>query len=310
MKSTRAAHAANLPTASRLLAPLVVAFFVASGALVAPSAALAQTREEKRVETITQVLAETQAMPDQQIPDWLLQRAQGIAVIPEVLKVGLGIGGRGGRGVLLVRQPDGGWSNPSFITLAGGSFGWQAGVQSSDIVLVFTTRKGVEGITGGKFTLGADASVAVGPVGRQVSGGTDVTLDAEVYSYSRAKGLFGGLAIDGTVLSIDHRANAAYYGRAGVLASEIFSGQVQAPASARTLKTQFERMGRGLPVTTGAAPAAAATGGTSRPAGSAPAPATSGTAATPEAEPRGLESGGAATFPLDGERPRDTQPPR
>jgi lipid-binding SYLF domain-containing protein len=268
--------------------------------LGAPATALAQSREEQRIDTIVQVLAETQAMPDQQIPDWLLQRAQGIAVIPEVLKVGLGIGGRGGRGVLLVRQPDGAWSNPSFITLAGGSFGWQAGVQSSDIVLVFTTRKGIEGITGGKFTLGADASVAVGPVGRQVSGATDVTLDAEVYSYSRAKGLFGGIAIDGTVISIDHRANAAYYGRAGVLASEIFAGKVQPPASARTLKTQFERFGSGLPVSAGSGTAPAGPS-TARPAGAA--------TAAPAEEP-GLESGGAATFPLEGERPKDGQAPR
>lgn len=265
----------------------------------APHAALAQSREEQRVQNITKVLAETQAMPDQQLPDWLLERAQGIAVIPEVIKVGLGVGGRGGRGVMLVRTPTGEWSNPSFITLAGGSFGWQAGVQSSDVVLVFTTRKGVEGITGGKFTLGADASVAVGPVGRQVSGATDVTFDAEVYSYSRAKGLFGGVAIDGTVISIDHRANAAYYNRPGVLASEIFSSNPPpAPASAGVLKTEFERLARGDAVAPAAGSATAR--GTQA--------ATSGAPATSAPEERGLESGGAATFPIEGERPAD-QPP-
>lgn len=270
--------------------------------LVAPDVAYAQTREEKRVATVTQVLAESQAMPDQQIPDWLLQRAQGIAIIPEVIKVGLGIGGRGGRGVLLVRTPDGGWSNPSFVTLAGGSFGWQAGVQASDIVLVFTTRKGVEGITGGKFTLGADASVAVGPVGRQVSGATDVTLDAEVYSYSRAKGLFGGIAIDGTVISIDHRANAAFYGRPGILASEIFgTNPPPAPAAANALRAQVERLGRGEPVL----PASA-----SDAAGSAAAAAPAGVPAAPPAEERGLESGGAATFPLDADPPTGEPPPQ
>jgi lipid-binding SYLF domain-containing protein len=284
------------------LAAICVTFAMLAG-LAAPDVALAQSREEKRIATVTQVLADTQAMPDQQMPDWLLQRAQGIAVIPEVIKVGLGLGGRGGRGVLLVRTPDGGWSNPSFITLAGGSFGWQAGVQASDIVLVFTTRKGVEGITGGKFTLGADASVAVGPVGRQVSGATDVTLDAEVYSYSRAKGLFGGIAIDGTVISIDHRANAAYYGRPGVLASDIFGpNPPPAPASADALRTQFQRLSRGLPVVQ---PTATAAGGAARPA--VPAGATSAPAAT---EQRGLESGAAATFPLDGEPPTNNPPPQ
>jgi lipid-binding SYLF domain-containing protein len=242
-------------------------------------------------------------MPDQQIPDWLLQRAQGIAIIPDVIKVGLGIGGRGGRGVLLVRTPDGGWSNPSFVTLAGGSFGWQAGVQASDIVLVFTTRKGVEGITGGKFTLGADASVAVGPVGRQVSGATDVTLDAEVYSYSRAEGLFGGIAIDGTVISIDHRANAAFYGRAGVLASDIFGpSPPPAPASADALRAQVKRLERGEPVipTTAAGHANGASGHGATPAGAPAAP----------VEDRGLESGAASTFPLDAEPPAQAPPPQ
>ena len=291
MTDTRAALAAFCLAATML------------AGFAAPGVALAQTREEKRVATVTQVLAESQAMPDQQIPDWLLQRAQGIAIIPEVIKVGLGIGGRGGRGVLLVRTPDGGWSPPSFITLAGGSFGWQAGVQASDIVLVFTTRKGVEGITGGKFTLGADASVAVGPVGRQVSGATDVTLDAEVYSYSRAKGLFGGIAIDGTVISIDHRANAAFYGRPGILASEIFGpNPPPAPPAADELRAQVERLGRGEAVVPAGTSGAARPGGASAPAG----PAT-----TPPAEERGLESGAAATFPLDAEPPpQDPPPPR
>jgi lipid-binding SYLF domain-containing protein len=271
--------------------------------LAAPGSAFAQSREEQRIATVTQVLANSQSMPDQQIPDWLLQRAQGIAIIPDVIKVGLGLGGRGGRGVLLVRTPDGGWSNPSFITLAGGSFGWQAGVQASDIVLVFTTRKGVEGITGGKFTLGADASVAVGPVGRQVSGATDVTLDAEVYSYSRAEGLFGGIAIDGTVISIDHRANAAFYGRAGVLASDIFGpNPPPAPASADALRAQVERLGRGQPVTPATA-AGHATGAGSH--GAAPA-----SAAAAPAEDRGLESGAASTFPLDAEPPAQAPPPQ
>jgi lipid-binding SYLF domain-containing protein len=271
--------------------------------LAAPGSAFAQTREEQRIATVTQVLADSQGMPDQQLPDWLLQRAQGIAIIPDVIKVGLGLGGRGGRGVLLVRTPDGGWSNPAFITLAGGSFGWQAGVQASDIVLVFTTRKGVEGITGGKFTLGADASVAVGPVGRQVSGATDVTLDAEVYSYSRAEGLFGGVAIDGTVISIDHRANAAFYGRPGVLASDIFGpNPPPAPAAADALRVQVERLGRGQPVTPASAGGHASGGGarSAAPAGGLPA----------AAEDRGLESGAAATFPLDAEPLSGTPPPQ
>src|ERR1700685_4181234 len=123
-------------------------------------------REEGRLLTATQVLEEVQAMPDQRIPDTLLSRAYGIAVIPDVTKVAFIFGGRHGNGVLVVRDklttP---WSNPALISLTGGSFGFQAGAQSSDILLVFTTKAGIEGIAGGKLTLGADASVATGPVG-------------------------------------------------------------------------------------------------------------------------------------------------
>jgi hypothetical protein len=102
-----------------------------------------------------------------------------------------------------------------FLTLAGGSLGWQAGAQSSDIVLVFKSQKSVEGLLTGKFTLGADAAVAAGPVGRRAGAATDSELKAEIYSYSRSRGLFAGISIDGSVLEIDDRANAAYYGAAG-----------------------------------------------------------------------------------------------
>jgi lipid-binding SYLF domain-containing protein len=276
-----------------------------AAATLAGSPAWAATREEQRLQNVTQVLKDTQQMPDMQVPDWLVQRAQGVAIFPEVVKVGLGVGGRGGKGILVVRHPDGSWSNPSFVTLAGGSFGWQAGVQASDIMLVFTTRKGIEGITGGKFTLGGDASVAVGPVGRSVSGATDVTFDAEVYSYSRAKGLFGGIAIDGTVISIDHKANAAFYGKPGVLASEIFAVNAPpAPAVVQPLKSELQRLTRGL------APVGAQSTGTAAAApahGAAPANGATTSGATEE---RGLESGGAATFPLEGDKPKGDQPPR
>lgn len=292
--------------ARRLHAALAAATLVltlAAALLVAPLAH-AGAREEARIAEATTVLEQMQAMPDQRIPDWLLQRAQGIAIIPNVIKVGLGIGGRGGKGLLVVRREDGSWSNPSFITLAGGSFGWQAGVQASDIVLVFTTRKSVEGITGGKFTLGADASVAVGPVGRQVSGATDVTLDAEVYSYSRAKGFFGGIAIDGTVLAIDHRANAAYYERRGVLASDIFAASAPAaPASGQKLVGALAQIASGAAAAPTAAPAAGSPAGS--PAAS-PAPPAS-PAAAPANEERGLESGAATTFPLE-DTPKNDKP--
>ena len=274
-----------------------VALFLATGA-----AAFAGNREEARVLQATQVLQDTQAMPDQRVPDWLLQRAQGIAVIPSVVKVALIAGGRGAKGVLMVRDAQGRWSNPVFMTLGGGSFGFQWGLEVSDVILVFTTRRSIEGVTGGKLTLGADASVAVGPLGRQVSGATDIGL-AEVYSYSQSKGLFAGIAIDGTVLAVDHKANEAYYQRPGVLASDILASTAPAPPpSAQRLLDALRRLPSGGD---GVAPSAAPHAATAAPA------TTTSTAAPPaaaaqQAPPagRGLESGAATTYPLNDPKPQ------
>jgi lipid-binding SYLF domain-containing protein len=206
--------------------PLLAALF-AAGMIV--NIAHAGAREEGRLLTATEVLEEVKAMPDARLPDTLLAHAYGIAVIPDVAKIAFIFGGRHGNGVLSLRDnlasP---WSNPVFISLTGGSWGFQAGAQSSDIILVFTTKRGVEGIAGGKLTLGADASVATGPVGRQGSAATDIGL-AEIYSYARTRGLFGGIALDGSVISIDRSANASLYRKSGVTATEILSGQAPAP---------------------------------------------------------------------------------
>ncbi len=191
--------------------------------------AMAGNREEARVLTATQVLEEMQKMPDQFAPDWLLSRAYGIAVIPNVIKVGFVAGGRRGQGLLAVRDQSGRWSNPAFVSLTGGSFGWQAGVQSTDIILVFTTRGSIDGISGGKVTLGADASVAAGPVGRQASGATDINFHAEVYSYSRTRGLFAGIALDGSAITIDRKSNASYYQKPGVGVNDIFAASAPLP---------------------------------------------------------------------------------
>lgn len=205
-------------------------------------ASVADTRQEGRLETATRVLTELMMMPEQNIPTWLLERAHAVAVIPAVIKVGLGIGGRRGKGVLVVRKDTGEWSNPVFVNLTGGSFGFQVGVQSTDVVLVFTSRKSIEGIVGGKVTLGADASVAAGPVGRQSSAATDVGLTAQVYSYSRASGLFAGVALDGSAMTIDNKSNESFYGRPGVLASEIIRADAPAaPAPAPEFLAALQR---------------------------------------------------------------------
>jgi len=186
----------------------------------------AQAREEGRLLYAGQILTDIRGERDRGIPDRLLERAYGIAVFPDLTKVAFFAGGRRGHGALVVRDKNGRFTNPVFVTMTGGSFGWQWGVALSDIVLVFTTPKGIEGINGGKVTLGADASVAAGPVGRQASAATDAGFKAEVYSYSRSKGVFAGLALDGTVITIDDGANAAFYKKPGVTAGDIIAGNV------------------------------------------------------------------------------------
>jgi lipid-binding SYLF domain-containing protein len=200
-------------------------------ALMLPFTANAQEREIQRADNAVRVLSEILAIPEESIPERLLREAEAIAVMPDVVKAGLVFGGRGGKGLMAVRGSDGTWSNPSFITLGGGSFGFQAGVQSADVVLVFRNRRGVDNIVNGKFTLGADASVAAGPVGRSAQASTDGQLKAEIYSYSRARGLFAGIALDGAVIAIDNRANRRVYGR-DVTARMILENRVRPQVNA------------------------------------------------------------------------------
>jgi lipid-binding SYLF domain-containing protein len=189
--------------------------------------AFAGSKEDERVRNAVRVLADFQAIPESAIPDKLLDEARAIAIVPDTIKAGLVVGGRRGHGVLSVKNPDGTWSNPSFITLTGGSVGFQVGVQSADIVLVFRSDRGLESIVNGKFTLGADAGVAAGPLGRNASTATDGELKAEIWSWSRARGLFAGVALDGAVLSIDDAANEAVYGR-DTTPRMIFEGRANA----------------------------------------------------------------------------------
>lgn len=198
--------------------------------MLASLPALADVRQEAKAADATRVLAEIMRIPETAVPEKMFSDAHAIAVIPDVVKAGLVLGGRGGRGLISVRQADGTWSNPSFLRLGGGSIGFQAGVQSTDVILVFRSPRGVDNIVNGKFTLGADASVAAGPVGRTAQAATDEQLKAEIYSYSRARGLFAGVALDGTVLRIDHKSNEAVYGR-GTTPRAIFEGRTNPPPS-------------------------------------------------------------------------------
>ena len=196
-------------------------------ALMMTAAPLARAGEDEnhRAENAVRVLKEVMEAPDKAIPKDLMENAHAIAVVPDVIKAGFVIGGRHGSGLIAVKSRDGTWSNPSFVSLTGGSIGFQAGVSSTDVILVFRTQRGVDSIVHGKFTLGADASAAAGPVGRSAQAATDAQLKAEIYSYSRSRGLFAGAALDGSAITIDNDSNQAVYGD-GVTARRIFDGGV------------------------------------------------------------------------------------
>ncbi len=204
---------------------LLLAFFV----LAVPTGAIhAQSGEERTVEVANEVLREIMAIPAKGIPASLLADAQGVVIIPDMVKGGFIVGVRHGKGVMLARNPSGEWGTPVFITVNGGSIGFQAGLQATDVVAVFRNRQSVDRLMRGKFTIGADAAVAAGPVGREASAATDAQLRAEILSYSRSRGLFAGVAIDGAAMQVDHRATAAYYAPK--------FGQVQGPVPASAIK--------------------------------------------------------------------------
>lgn len=216
-----------------------IAFATLSLFLVALTATAALAKNElKDVQDSANVLRTIMKIPEKGIPPALLKDAQAIVIVPDVIKGAFIVGGRHGTGVLLVRESGGGWSDPVFVSLTGGSIGWQVGGTSTDVILVFKNRKGVEGLLKGKFTLGADAAVAAGPVGRSAEAATDVMLKSEILSYSRSRGLFAGVSLEGAALLIDEDATDVYYGKKGLHSSEILAGKSGKPSAAtRNLKS-------------------------------------------------------------------------
>lgn len=177
------------------------------------SAKSRQSSEVERAADAAAVLTEIMNIPESSIPEGLMARAHGIAVIPHVVKGALGLGGQWGKGLMSQRRENGIWSTPSYIEIGGGSVGFQIGVQASDIVLVFTDEDGITGLLRGKVKLSGDASAAAGPVGRKAEVGTDILLRSGIFAYSRSKGLFAGVSLDGSVISIDDDANHKVYGK-------------------------------------------------------------------------------------------------
>jgi lipid-binding SYLF domain-containing protein len=190
-----------------------------------------QSDEAVRAQNAAAVLREIMEAPDQGIPEALLKKAYGIAVIPHVVKGAFGIGGRYGKGLVAERNANGGWGTPLFIEIGGGSFGFQLGVEATDVVMVFTNHDGIKPLLEGKLKIGADASATAGPVGRKAEVGTDILLKSAIYSYSRSKGLFAGIALDGAVIQLDDDANKSVYGKESV-ASDLARRRITSSALA------------------------------------------------------------------------------
>jgi lipid-binding SYLF domain-containing protein len=262
------------------------------------AAAQAQGREEARLLTAKQVLKELVSSPDQFVPTRLLERAYGIAIVPDVTKAAFFFGASRGNGVLVVRNQYGHFSNPIFVNLTSGSFGFQWGIQSTDVVLVFTTQRSIDKITSGQITLGADASVAAGPVGRQATAATNPTASSEVYSYSRSRGLFVGVALNGAALTIDNNADARFYDRGTVDAVAIENGTVTTNDDvARQFLSEID-----IATGTTALPTSASAAPVGSPPSDTAAPVSPGSGGAPGAPQ------GAKTFPMADPHP-GSQPP-
>ena len=209
-----------------------LAFVTLSFLALAPPAR-AQSDQADRIRESRTVFDEIMNAPDKAIPGSVLDRAEAIAIFPSTLKGGFIVGGHRGRGVLSVRnREDATWSPPAFLSLTGASFGAQIGGQAVDIVLVIMNRRGVENLLRNQFKIGGDASAAVGPVGRTAEASTDIQLRAEILSYSRARGLFAGVSVNGSSIREDRDANEAFYGQPFRTRQVVLDGQAKTPQSA------------------------------------------------------------------------------
>jgi SH3 domain-containing YSC84-like protein 1 len=203
----------------------------------ATAAAAAEGKETRRLEAATFVINEIMQTPDKSVPQDLLDRAVCVGIIPSELRFALGFGGNYGRGALVCRQGGNGpWGAPSMFTLYGGNFGLQIGGKATDIVFIVMNADGVRKLLQSKVELGVDASAAAGPVGRTAEGATDVQMHAEILSYSRSRGLFAGMALDGAVLKTDHDANHRLYGQTYEPKQILIDGRATPPAAAKPLE--------------------------------------------------------------------------
>jgi lipid-binding SYLF domain-containing protein len=200
-----------------------------------PAQADDKNEADIRVLEAAQVLKDIMKEEGGGIPPWLLKKAKAVAIFPGMLKAGFVVGANLGWGVVTARMPDGGWSAPAFFTMGGGSLGFQIGAQSIDLILVMPTDKGVKGLLENRVKFGTNLAVTAGPVGRQAEASlSDASLTADVYSYSRTKGLFAGVSLEGMGLNFDDQTTKNYYGQLYPV-GDILSGKVKAPDNALRL---------------------------------------------------------------------------
>jgi lipid-binding SYLF domain-containing protein len=195
------------------------------------------TKVSDRVEAAAQVLNDIQGAPDKGIPQEVLGSAECVAVVPSMLKGGFIVGAKYGRGLASCRTPKG-WSAPAFFVVTGGSFGFQIGGQAVDLVMLIMNKNGMRHLLSSQFALGADASVAAGPVGRHAEGNTDWKMRAEELTYSRARGLFAGVSLNGAVIKQDKDSTRDFYGRMVPFKTSL-TGEIEPPAGANAFLTSL-----------------------------------------------------------------------
>ncbi len=219
----------------------------ASGSADSGRAATATMETDRVLEAMT-VFQALMSVPEREVPTALMKSTQAVAIFPRVRRAGFIIGGERGKGVIVARDAQGGWSLPVFVSITGASIGWQAGIQSADIVLFFRTRDSVQRVLQGRYTLGVDASLAAGSLGRSAAAVTDADLTAEIYSYARARGVFAGLAVQGAAVDVDGAAADAFYQRPGLTAQAVLSGAgLPVPPAAAQLRRMLEDYQKAAP---------------------------------------------------------------
>jgi lipid-binding SYLF domain-containing protein len=214
--------------------------------MAASPIAIAQTSDEaRRITDASTVLDEIMSAADESVPRTIMENADGIAVFPSLIKGGIIVGGQRGRGVLSVRdKKSGGWSSPAFLTITGGSIGAQFGAQAIDLVLVINNQRGLEQLVKNQFKIGADAAATAGPVGRDASASTDIQLRAQILSYSRARGLFAGVTLNGSTIRQDRDANERFYGTAYRTGQIVFDGLGGSPEPVATWQATLAKYAR------------------------------------------------------------------